>query len=256
MELCLLGTRGNIERRTCRHRRHSALLIRRADARILVDCGADWRGRVRAIEPTAIMLTHGRPDHAGGLADGAPCPVYATGETWPLLVAYPITDRRIIPERKPVDVCGIEFEAFAVEHSLARPAVGYRFAANGRCVFYVPDVAEIGNAVAALYGIDLYIGDGATVTRPILRRRDGAWIGHTPIRTQLDWCTVHAVRRAIFTHCGSQIVGGDGRSLGAHVRRLGRGCSVEARVAHDGMKLSLGDLVAVDETQQRDCASR
>jgi hypothetical protein len=42
------------------------------------------------------------------------------------------------------------------------------------------------------------------------------------------------VKRAIFTHCGSQIVGGDERVPGALVRRLGRERGVEARTADDG----------------------
>jgi hypothetical protein len=82
------------------------------------------------------------------------------------------------------------------------------------------------------------IGDGATVTRPIIRRRNQVRIGHTPIRIQLDWCRANGVRRAVFTHCGSQIVGGDERVLGAVVRRLGRERGVEAWIAYDGMKVT------------------
>ena len=48
----------------------------------MVDCGEDWLGRVEAIRPDAIIITHGHPDHAFGLRSGAPCPVYATSETW------------------------------------------------------------------------------------------------------------------------------------------------------------------------------
>jgi len=156
-----------------------------------------------------------------------------------------------MPERKPIDVCGISFEAFPVEHSIRAPAVGYRIAANRRSAFYVPDVVAICDPAAALRGIDLYIGDGATVTRPIIRRRGAVRIGHTPIRTQLDWCRAQLVRRAIFTHCGSQIVGGDERVLGALVRRLGRERGVEARIAYDGMELSPDELCAKGSVAQQ-----
>jgi hypothetical protein len=70
--------------------------------------------------------------------------------------------------------------------------------------------------------IDLYIGDGATITRLILRNHAGVLIGHVQIGAQLGWCSEEQVRTAIFTHCGSQIVGGDERVLGALVRRLGQ----------------------------------
>ena len=74
---------------------------------------------------------------------------------------------------------------------------------------------------AVLRGIQLYIGDGAALVRGIIRRRQRTRIGHTPILGQLDWCARQGIRTAIFTHCGSAIVGGDerrrsvGSSLGA-----------------------------------------
>jgi phosphoribosyl 1,2-cyclic phosphodiesterase len=242
MRAIFVGTRGNIEKKTGRHRRHSALLVTEGEIRLLVDCGADWLGRFEVLRPDAIVLTHAHPDHAAGLAAGAACPVYATAETWPLLRAYPIAQRRVMPVRQPIDLGGAVFEAFAVEHSVRAAAVGYRIAAGGRSLFYVPDVAAITEEAAALRGVDLYVGDGASVTRPILRHRNGALIGHTPIRTQLDWCRAQEVRRALFTHCGSQVVGSDGRSLGAILRRLGRERGVDARIAYDGLELDLGDF--------------
>jgi phosphoribosyl 1,2-cyclic phosphodiesterase len=249
VHLTFLGTRGNIDKKSRRHRRHSALLVEQSDARILVDCGKDWLGRIEILRPTAIVLTHGHPDHVGGLAEGAPCPVYATADSWRLLAGDAVRDRRIVVAGEPVDVCGVSFEAFPVEHSLIAPAVGYRIVASRRSVFYAPDVVAIRDPAAALRAVDFYIGDGATVTRPIIRRRNGVRIGHAPIRTQLDWCRVEKVDRAVFTHCGSQIVGGDERLLCALVRRLGRERGVEARIAHDGMELSL-DAPAADVFRQ------
>ena len=56
-QICLqfLGTRGEIELRSSRHRWHSALLVQCQKARIMLDCGADWRGRVAALRLTAIV---------------------------------------------------------------------------------------------------------------------------------------------------------------------------------------------------------
>ena len=134
---------------------------------------------------------------------------------------------------------GVTLEAFAVEHSLRAPAVGYRISAGGRRVFYVPDLVSIRERTRALSGVQAYIGDGASIVRPIVRWRGGTPFGHAPICTQLDWCQAEGVRRAIFSHCGSQIVGGDERRCAARVRALGRERGVEARLAHDGMEVVL-----------------
>lgn len=239
LTLTFLGTRGEIDVRSRRHRRHSSLLVQHDAARVMIDCGADWLGRLAHIAPTAVVLTHAHSDHVAGLAAGAPCPVYATKETWDLIRHFPIRDRRRMPSGKSVMIDGIRFKAFPVEHSIRAPAVGYRISAQGREFIYLPDVAGLPNASAILRNVDAYIGDGATITRAMVRRKRGKLVGHAPVADQLRWCEQAAVRRAIFTHCGSPIVRGDGRMLSAMLRRLGREHGVEARFACDGDKLSV-----------------
>ena len=204
----------------------------------MIDCGADWLGRLHGIAPTAIVLTHAHLDHAGGLAQGAPCPVYATSETLRLLRRFPIRDRRRMPLKKSVTIGGLRFKAYPVQHSIRAPAVGYRVSAKAGSFFYLPDVARLPNAPDALRGVGVYIGDGATMRRSMVRVKDGTLIGHAPITAQLDWCAKAHVRRAIFTHCGSPIVRGDPRALSATVRKLGRERGIDARLARDGDRLS------------------
>jgi phosphoribosyl 1,2-cyclic phosphodiesterase len=176
-ELTFLGTRGEIDVRSRRHRRHSALLIEHHDARIMIDCGADWLGRLHAIAPTAIVLTHAHLDHAGGLTQGAPCPVYATGETQRLLSRFPIRDRRKMPLARTVGIGGVGFKAYPVQHSIRAPAVGYRVSTGAGSFFYLPDVARLPNPPEALRGIGVYVGDGATLRRTMVRIKDGVLIG-------------------------------------------------------------------------------
>jgi phosphoribosyl 1,2-cyclic phosphodiesterase len=237
--LTFLGTRGYIDERSRRHRLHSTLQIVAARRAVLIDCGEDWLARLEALSPAAIVITHAHPDHAGGLRRGAPCPVYTTAQVWETMPRWNLPAREVLRHERMRVVCGLRITPFPVVHSLRAPAVGYRISAGGARLFYVPDVVSIPREREALSGVDLYVGDGATLTRPILRTRDGTRIGHIPIREQLVWCGRQKVPRALFTHCGSQIVRGDGRSLATTLAKMGRVHGVEARFAHDGMRLVL-----------------
>jgi glyoxylase-like metal-dependent hydrolase (beta-lactamase superfamily II) len=174
VKLRFLGTRGEIESRTDRHARHSSLLVAYRGADVVVDWGLDWRGRLEEVRPGAIVLTHAHPDHAGGLRDAAPCPVYTTAETWRAIRHFEIDAGGRVPDHGRT--CG---------HPLRAGRRLYSGAGGG-------DVC-----------LTLYVGDGASITRSILRRRDDVPIGHASIREQLDWCAAEGVSRAIFSHSGS-----------------------------------------------------
>jgi len=73
----------------------------------------------------------------------------------------------------------------------------------------------------------------------MVRRVPGGLVGHTPVRTQLGWCEEEGVRRALFTHCGSDVVAGDERMLQPKVRRMGEERGVDAAIAHDGQEIVL-----------------
>ena len=237
MKLTFLGTRGQIEASTRRHRRHTSLLVSYYDTDVMIDAGEDWLGRLDDIDPDAIVLTHAHPDHAFGLADGAPCPVWATDVTWRDIAAYPIDDRHIIEPRTPFSIGDIDFEAFPVAHSTNAPAVGFRVTAGNAVIFFAPDVVYIEDRAEALGGARLYVGDGATINRSMVRKPGDELIGHTPVRTQLTWCEKEGVPEMIVTHCGAEIVEGDERTLGAEIRALAAERGVEVQIAHDGMEM-------------------
>jgi phosphoribosyl 1,2-cyclic phosphodiesterase len=239
MKLIFLGTRGEIDARTRRHRMHTSLLVSHRAANVMIDCGLDWSRKLKRVDPNAIVLTHAHPDHAWGLKRGAPCPVYAPEKTWQELLHYPINERRMIRERTPTKIYGITFEAFPVEHSILSPAVGYRVSAGRACIFYAPDLIFIHERSAALKDVQIYIGDGATVARSFIRKRGKALIGHSPVRTQLTWCQKEGVPRAIITHCGSEIVTGDDREISAKICAMAAERRVDVRIAYDGMKVAL-----------------
>ena len=135
MKLTFLGTRGEIEARTRRHRMHTSLLVSYRGGNVMIDCGLDWLGKFERLQPSAIVLTHAHPDHAWGLQHGASCPVHAPQKTWRTLKKCKIDNPQLIKERAPTEICGITFEAFPVEHSILAPAVAYRVGAGDACIF-------------------------------------------------------------------------------------------------------------------------
>jgi len=239
MKLTFLGTRGYIEPRTERHAMHSSLAVSYRGRKVVIDCGEDWLGRLSDWRPEAVLITHGHPDHAFGLKEGAPCPVHATAESWETMESFPIAERRVVRAREPFDLCGMTFEAFPVQHSIRAPAVGYRIGAGRRTVFYVPDLVYIQDRAAALAGCSLYIGDGATVSASMVRRDGDRLFGHTPVRTQLTWCRKEGVPKMIVTHCGSGIVTGEEEGVLEEIRQFARERKVDVEVAYDGMEVVL-----------------
>ncbi len=239
MKLTFLGTKGNIDSSTRRHRRHTSTIVSYHGRRVMIDCGEDWTDQVHDLDLHAIVITHAHPDHAFGLKNGAPAPVYATKWSWDDIGDYPIEEKHQLALRRERRIQGMVFEPFPVEHSTIAPAVGYRIKAGRVIVFYAPDLVYIHDRTEALQGARLYIGDGATLTRSMVRRSEESLIGHTPFRTQLTWCRKEGVPRAIVTHCGSAIVAKDERKVGARLRRLARERGVHVTIAHDGMEETL-----------------
>jgi len=236
VKLIFLGTRGYIKARTQAHGMHSSMLAVYYGKRVMVDCGEDWRDKINAIHPHAIVITHTHPDHSWGLKKGAPCPVYATEASWKEMSAYELRKRNVVALRKPFKLGRMTFEAFPVEHSTRAPAVGYRITAGKTAIFYVPDVVYIQDRHAALYGARLYIGDGATIRRSMVRKPGEKLIGHTPVRTQLTWCMKEGVPEAIITHCGSEIVKADAGEVMVNLRGMADKRGIEVHIAHDGME--------------------
>ena len=119
---------------------------------------------------------------------------------------FPIKEKIIIHNRQKLDIFGMTFEVFNEVHSILCPGVGYRITAGKATIYYAGDLISINQRHAALKNVRLYIGDGATIIRPMVRRKDDKLFGHTTIRAQLGWCKKEKVPRAIITHCGTQIV--------------------------------------------------
>jgi ribonuclease BN (tRNA processing enzyme) len=239
MKLTFLGTRGYIEAKNRRHRMHTSLLAAYRRTRVMIDCGETWLGKLDGLSPHAVVITHAHPDHVGGLKDGAECPVFGTDDAWASIDKFHLKKRRTIAPRKTFTIGSFRFQAFELEHSILAPAVGYRISAGSVTIFYAPDVVYIRDRRAALHGVRLYIGDGATLKRSFIRRRGRRLIGHATVETQLTWCKKEGVPKAIITHCGSAIVGGGEKKARTLLARMAADRGIQAAIAYDGMELVL-----------------
>lgn len=240
IKLTFLGTRGNTKVRSAAHRMHSSLLVRAGSKRIMIDCGGDWLGRLGTIAPDAILITHAHSDHSLGLKDGAPCPVYATAESWRCLERMPVEHRELVGPGTAFAIGPLEFVAVPVIHSPVAPAVAYRVKPGGASFFYVPDVFELPDSLEVLSGIDLYIGDGARLEHPIKRGQGSRVFGHASVREQMSWCAQAGISRAVFTHCGTPIIRAGEIEAANALNALARQFAIEANFARDGQEICLG----------------
>lgn len=239
MKITFLGTKGYIDISSKYHKMHTSTLISYKKTRVLIDCGESWLNKVKSLSVQFILITHSHPDHAFGLKNGANCPVYATKDSWKSLENYPL-EKKIMPIRKKIKLGSIIFEAFPVVHSINCPAVGYRIIAGKRKIFYVPDLVWIDDMQQALLDIDLYIGDGATIYRNMVRRSKDTkeLFGHCTIRQQLTWCQKNNIKKMIITHCGSDIVKNE-KKASKTIEMLAKERKVSVQIAHDGKSIIL-----------------
>ncbi|WP_200763788.1 MBL fold metallo-hydrolase [Nitrosophilus alvini] len=238
MKIKFLGTKGKIEIKNRFHKFESSALIYSGKKKIMIDCGEDWLEKLPEIGPDAIIITHAHPDHAFGLRCGAPCPVYATKETWEILKNFPVEKKISIEKKRPFEIFETKFEAFDVLHSIRAPAVGYRITQQSS-IFYVPDVVYIPDMEKALKNVSLYIGDGAALKHSLVRRRGDTLFGHTTVSAQIGWCAKNGVKKAIFTHCGTEIVSMDHNDAEEIVKDMGKKRGVEAKIAYDSMLVTI-----------------
>ena len=58
MKITFLGTRGYIDIKSRRHKRHTSTLIEYKGKRVMIDCGLDWHDKVWGLHPDATGPQH------------------------------------------------------------------------------------------------------------------------------------------------------------------------------------------------------
>jgi ribonuclease BN (tRNA processing enzyme) len=203
MRLRFYGTRGYVEEESPAHRGHSAWTLEVEGFRLLCDFGQNQKGTLAKIRPDAIFVSHAHPDHAWGLEEGTSVPVYASAITHELTKGMPLDRRVVLEPGRPAPVGPLSVTAFPVVHSVRCPCVAARIDTPEGTVVYSGDVVAFEEPEAALAGAVLYVGDGSTLKRSLVRRHaSGVLMGHTTVRAQLGWLGKFGVPQAVFSHFG------------------------------------------------------
>lgn len=231
MKLVFLGTKGEIEESTPKHKYHSSLLIISNEVKLLVDYGKLRKYSLDEIKPDAILITHAHPDHYAWLNEDlkTEIPVYLTKETADYGKFLPGKPKIVKPGEK-FEIEPFQCLPYRVIHSIRCPTVGYKIETPGQTLIYNSDLVDIVDKEKILEEVDYYIGDGSSLSANLVRRKGDQIFGHTRILTQMNWCQKYRISNIIFTHLGKETMEKEKEFKEEHA---------EVILAYDGMELMI-----------------
>jgi len=190
-------------------RNHSSLLITYGGQNLILDAPEEIVEMLglRKITPEFLLVTHAHPDHAAGLKflTKPNLFVFATEKTWAGVdkaMEYPFK-KKVVKSRSKFRIGEFIIEPFSVAHSTIAPAVSYKITIGSRTLVYAPDMLEIQNRKAVLKDVDIYVGDGSSLNKTIVRTdKEGRRVGHASMAEQIKWCRDEEIPEVLFTHIG------------------------------------------------------
>lgn len=188
MKLTFLGTRGEAEKSSKFHKNNSAIRLETHNKVILLDFGASWQGKLKFVNPDYIWISHAYPDHALGLrGEKTKIPVFMSKETSGRLPEkkFPLENRQVV--KGNFKFGSIKAREISVNHSSKAPMSGLTIETDEGKIGYFPDVLDVPDK-SIFKELSIYIGDGSSLTRDIVRTTKGKRVGHASMITQMALC--------------------------------------------------------------------
>ena len=255
MKIEFIGTRAHTDLKSKNHRYNTCILLSYKDTYLLIDCGEGTP--LPDITPTAVLLTHTHEDHVSPsllkFVLENEIPLYLTRESYnELSKKYDLSDVAvIIDKKKDYKIGSLIIRAIPVIHSTRSPAVGYYIKGDKR-VFITPDFLSL-TVKDDLPDIDIWIGDGSSVLKNIVRIVNGRKVGHSSMFNQYKLAREKRASKVIFTHIGTEgIELGDDGIIAKLSEALNKDVSDTVIIAKDGMVLDLAKLIKEDNVEDYD----
>lgn len=209
MILRFLGTKGEAEEQNDKHKENSSLLIEYKGKKLLIDWGVSHKDE-KLPDVDIVLLTHCHPNHSGAADKLVHKKTIMNKTTAAKLRKIPFEDVEVINDNEIKDFVFGPFKitAFPAMHSIIYPMTCYKVKGDST-IAYCPDVLWIRKRTKLLKGVDIYIGDGSSVSRSVVRearKEQHEVFGHASILAQLKWCKIEDIPRAIFTHFGEEVI--------------------------------------------------
>jgi len=195
MKLTFLGTRGEVEKSSKFHKNNSAIRLETHDKVILLDFGASWQGKLKFINPDYIWISQPYPEHALGLkGEETDIPVFMSKETSDKLPEsqFPLKNRQIVEGN-------FKFGSIVANQISTS---GLVIETDEGKVGYFPSILDSPDK-SLLKELSIYIGDGSSLTKDIVKNVKGKRVGHKSMVAQLKQIPT---RKIIFTHLGEETI--------------------------------------------------